>query len=260
MTDKFKKIDKEFCITDSSVNVYKYRCLTEGLQLDEVQKNPIGYYLHGTEEYPRESGVLVRWEDFRKDGDKILAKPCINLSHPRGKRTVDEIEIGFLNAASVGKIVVLEASDDPQLKVFGQDKPTIVKWFPREISLVDIPGNYNALANLYDKDNNELNLSDLREMPFKNPPNPVDITKVLQALSLKDGSESEILKAIGNLTDKAKLADEYGEELRKMKTEEKYKGKTWDDLYRSDELETVRQKFPKLYEKLKTEKFPNIKS
>jgi hypothetical protein len=105
-----------------------------------------------------------------------------------------------------------------------------------------------------------LNLSDLREMPFKNPPNPVDITKVLQALSLKDGSESEILKAIGNLTDKAKLADEYGEELRKMKTEEKYKGKTWDDLYRSDELETVRQKFPKLYEKLKTEKFPNIKS
>lgn len=37
----------------------------------------------------------------------------------------------------------------------------------------------------------------------------------------------------------------------------KYEGKSWDDLYASDELETVRQKLPDLYEKLRVAKYPN---
>lgn len=330
MSEKFKKIDKEFCITDNSVNVYKYRCLTEGLQLDEVKKNPIGYYLHGTDEYPRETGVLVRWDDFRVKGDQVFAKPCINLSHPRGQRTADEVESGFLNAASVGKITVLEASNDKSMMLSGQEKPTVTKWFPREISLVDIPGNYNALANLYDKDNNELNLSDLENFIIKNTmSNTLDAAKILAALNLKDGDETEVVTAINNLVGKANKADEYKTsldiketELKDLKAEtvkkevedlidkgktdkkltnelaaklavthadkplelkdlidlmpaqvsvidgikdgdkelEKYAGKTWDDLYSSEQLEAVKQKFPDLYTKLKNEKFPDLKA
>ena len=163
MSEKFKKIDKEFCITDNSVNVYKYRCLTEGLLLDEIKKNPIGFLMHD-----RGRGVVVRWEDFRIEEDKVYAKPIINLSHPEGQSIVEQIENGFLNAASVGKIVCLEASNDKKLKLAGQVGPTIIKWFPREISLVDIPGNYNALANLYDENDNELSLSDfISEKNFK---------------------------------------------------------------------------------------------
>jgi len=329
MSDKFKKIDKEFCLTDNSVNVYKYRCLTEGLQLNEVKKNPIGYYLHGTEEFPREMGVLVRWEDFRTEGDKVYAKPCINLSHPRGERTADEIETGFLNAASVGKITVLNASNDKTLMLEGQERPTVTKWFPREISLVDIPGNYSALTSLYDKDNNELNLSDLENFTIKNTMsnNTLDAAKILTALNLKDGDETEVLTAINNLVDKANKSDGYKTDLDKKETElkdlktesvkkevedlidkgktakkltnemakqlsvsfaenpqglkdlidatpaqvsvteehkndkelEKYAGKTWDDLYSSDQLESVRKQFPDLYTKLKDEKFPNLK-
>ncbi|WP_312394726.1 phage protease [Chryseobacterium sp.] len=212
MSVTFKKIDKEFCITDNSVNVYKYRCLTEGLQLDEVKKNPIGYYLHGdTEEFPREAGVLVRWEDFRIDGDKVFAKPCINLSHPRGQRTVDEVVSGFLNAASVGKIQVFEASGDAEMMLSGQENPTVTKWFPREISLVDIPGNYAALANLYDKDNNELNLADFKNSIIKNTMsnNTLAAATILTALNLKDGSETEVVAAINNLVDKANKSDEF---------------------------------------------------
>jgi len=330
MSEKFKKIDKEFCITDDSVNVYGYRCLTAGLMLDEVKKNPIGYYLHGTEEYPRETGVLVRWEDFRVDDDKVFAKPCINLSHPRGQRTADEVLSGFLNAASVGKIKVWEASGKAELKLSGQTKPTVTKWFPREISLVDIPGNYNALANLYDRDDNELDLADLDNFIIKHTmSNTLDAAKILVALNLSDNSaEPEVLTAINNLVDKANKSDEYKnlldekeKEVKDLKaettkkevksiiekgqtdkkltnelaakleadyaenptglqdlidtmpaqvsvTEEikdgdkdlaKYEGKSWDDLYSSDELETVRKKFPDLYTKLKDEKFPNLK-
>lgn len=329
MSDKFKKIDKEFCVTDNSVNVYKYRCLSEGLQLDEVKRNPIGYFLHGTEEFPREMGVLVRWEDFRVDGDKVYAKPCINLSHPRGQRTVDEIDGGFLNAASVGKITVLDASSDKNLMLSGQERPTVTKWFPREISLVDIPGNYNALSNLYDSKNNELSLADFEKITFQNMSNnTLDAAKILTALNLKAGDEGEVVTAINNLVDKANKSDGYKTDLDTKKKElqdlkeasvikevedlidkgktdkkltnevaailsksyatnpedlkalidtmpaqvsvtdgikdgdkelEKFQGKSWDDLYASEELETVRKNFPDLYTKLKDEKYPNLK-
>jgi len=318
MSDKFKKIDKEFVITDDSVNVYGYRCLTAGLQLDEVKKNPIGYLMHN-----RNNGVVVRWTDFRVEDDKVFATPVINLSHPDGEKIANEVECGFYNAASVGKIKVLEASNAKDLKLPNQTKPTVTKWFPREISLVDIPGNYNALANLYDKDDNELNLSDLENF-IDMSKNAIDAAKLLAALNLSDdAAENEALEAIQNLIDKADKADEYKDlldaktvEIKDLKAETvkkevknilekgqadkkltnelsakleadyaenpeglqnlidslpaqisvtetkdagKYEGKSWDDLYSSDEIETVRKEFPDLYERLRDEKYPNLK-
>ncbi|KQT17418.1 hypothetical protein ASG31_08385 [Chryseobacterium sp. Leaf404] len=316
-TPTFKKIDKEFCITDDSVNVYKYRCLTAGLLLDEVKKNPIGYHMHN-----REKGVVVRWEDFRIDGDKVFATPVVNLSHPEGQSIADQIESGFLNAASVGKIKVLEASEAKSLMLPGQERPTVTKWFPREISLVDIPGNFNALANLFDKDDNELNLSDLSNYTIEHTmSNTLDAAKILAALNLKDGDETEVVTAINNLVEKADKADGLEKDLEALKAEsvtkqvedlidkgttdkkltvelatqlkksfaenpdglkdlidkmpaqvsvtdelknkdgqEKYNGKTWDDLYKSNDLPTIEKQFPDLYEKLRNEKFPNLKS
>ncbi|MEJ8606270.1 hypothetical protein JSO56_04955 [Riemerella anatipestifer] len=320
MSDKFKKINKEYCITDNSVNVYGYRCLTEGLLLDEVKKNPIGYLMHD-----RNKGVVVRWEDFRVEDDRVFAKPVVNLSHPEGQSIADQIENGFLNAASVGKIVVLEASDAKDLMLKNQTRPTVTKWFPREISLVDIPGNYNALANLFDKENNELNLSDLQNFTIKNmSKNNLDAAKIYAALNLKDGDDTGIvLDAIQNLVDKAdrtdkaeadleaktqelndlknerkiqkvedliakgksekKLTNEMAETLKQKYSDdpdgledlidqmpaqvtiignlgagdvpEKYQGRTWDDLYKSNELPEVKDKFPDLYAKLHEEKF-----
>ncbi len=153
---KAKKIDKEFLITDSNVNCYGFRLLTEGYLIDEYKKNPIGYHMHY-----RDDGVVVRWEDLRIDGDKVYGKPVVNLSNERGQQTVDEIENKFLNGASVGHIVALEFSEDPAMMLPGQYGPTITKWFNRECSLVDIPGNFNSLA-LYDKDGNEIKLADFK--------------------------------------------------------------------------------------------------
>ncbi|MDL1913042.1 MAG: hypothetical protein FDW93_00730 [Bergeyella sp.] len=124
--------------------------------------------------HDRGKGVVVRWEDFRVEGDKVFAKPVINLFHPEGEKIAGQIKNGFLNTASVGKITVLEISNDPKLKLKGQTRPTGTKWFPREISLVDIPGNYNAFANLYDAQDNLLNLSDLEQLnPIKKYEYPI---------------------------------------------------------------------------------------
>jgi hypothetical protein len=319
--DKFKKIDKEYCLTDDSVNVYKYRCLTSGLQLDEVKKNPIGYFMH-----QRDNGVVVRWEEFRVDGSKVFAKPVVNLSHTDGQKIVDQIENGFLNAASVGRIVCLAASDDASLKLKGQTGPTVTKWFPREISLVDIPGNYNALTDLVDADDNELNLADFVKPKNNNMSKILLAANLLTALNLSDNSsEFEFNRAIQNLVDTAnqvtglvkdladksteldnfkktsvakevtdllakgiadkkltkdlsdKLSVSFGENPSGLKDlidampaqisvveglankdlSADLEGKSWDDLYASDKLETVRNKFPDLYEKLKNEKYTN---
>ena len=167
MADTFKKIDREFVLGDSSLNSYSYRLLTSGYLMDEFKKNPIGYHMHGKGEFTREQGVLVKWDDLRMQDDKVYGKPCINLNHPRGQRTVDEIESGFLNAASFGQLVALEISSNPADYLEGQTGPTISKWYNRECSLVDVPGNYNATAqDLVDENDKPIDLSDFNTQKF----------------------------------------------------------------------------------------------
>lgn len=142
------KINREFCLTDNSVNCYGYRLLTEGIEIDKY-KPPIGFLMHD-----RDKGVAVSWSDFHVVGDALYATPTINDTlFPDLAKMVEE---GFINAASVGGIVALDLSDDPADKLPGQDGPTVKRWYPREISLVDIPGNPNALGQLYDELGNVL--------------------------------------------------------------------------------------------------------
>jgi hypothetical protein len=154
----------------------------------------------------REDGVVVRWEDLRVDGDKIFGKPVINLSNPRGQQTVDEIENGFLNGASVGKMVVLEYSDDPALKLPGQAGITVTKWYPRECSLVDIPGNLDSLS-LFDKDDNPINLSDFSKPKIQSMKQFVLTAAQLAALNLKDDADATAVgTAINDLVARANSA------------------------------------------------------
>lgn len=218
---KFKKIDREFTLSDSSLNSYSYRLLTSGYLMDEFKKNPIGYYMHGTEEHPREQGVLVKWEDLRIDGDVVKGKPCINLSHPRGQRTVDEIESGFLNAASFGNMKVLEISSNPADYLEGQTGLTASKWFNRECSLVDQPGNYNATANsLFDENDNPLNLSDYT--PQNLIMKQIFLTPAQLAMlpNLKaEATQDEVNTAFKDLIEKAAKVDTLTTELSTAKTE-----------------------------------------
>lgn len=205
---KFKKIDREFLITDNTVNCYGFRLLTSGYQSEEYLKNPIGYYMH-----LRDKGVLVRWEDFRFDGDNVYAKPVINLSNERAQQTIDEIENKFLNGASVGHIVAIEWTDDPALKLPGQTGPTITKWFNRECSLCDIPGNFGALA-LYDKDDNLINLADFTK-PNLDMKQIIFTGSMLAAMNLKaEADDATVAAAFNDLVAKAAKADQLAADLQ----------------------------------------------
>lgn len=202
-----KKIEKEFCLTDNSVNCYGYRLLTEGFQQEKF--NPaIGYLMH-----KREGGVAIKWEDFRVEGDKLYAKPVVNLStYPN---LADEIESGFYGAASVGHIIALEYTDDAAMMLAGQTGITVTKWFCRECSIVDIPGNFNAHAKLY-ADNDKM-LMDLTDNRINNNfPKPKDEMEqivltgaMLTGLNLMAGAtQPQAEKALADLIAKAKKADD----------------------------------------------------
>ena len=184
-----KKIDKEFCITDDSVNVYGYRLLTSGFELDRFNP-PIGFLMH-----ERDKGVAVRWEDFRTEAGMVFAKPAIN--DERFPQLASQIEEGFYNAASVGHIVALEMDDSEGMKLEGQTGPTVTKWFCRECSIVDIPGNYNAIARLYDESDNVLhdlsaNLINTDTMKQDNPTTGVMVAVAALGLpDLKEGATAE---------------------------------------------------------------------
>jgi hypothetical protein len=215
---KFKKIDKEYELTDSSLNVYKYRLLTSGYMLDEYKKNPIGYRMH-----LRDEGVAVRWEDFRIDGDKVFAKPVINLSHPKGQQILDEVENGFLNAASVGHIVCLEVSTNPADYLEGQTGPTVSKWFNRECSLVDIPGNYNSLSSLFDANDQPLNLADLTKTNFEKMKQVFLTAEQLGKLNLKaDAADTaSVDTALTNLVAEAAKVPQLVQDLADMTNKKK---------------------------------------
>lgn len=214
MADKFKKIDREFLLSDSSLNSYSYRLLTSGYQVDEFKKNPIGYRMH-----LRDEGVVVKWEDIRIDGDKVYAKPVVNLSNPKGQQTVDELENGFLNAASVGHLVALEISSNPADYLPNQQGPTISKWYNRECSLVDIPGNYNSLADLVDENDKPINLSDFNTKKITMEKIILTPAQLAAIPNLKaDATQADVDTAITNLVAKAGKVDGLTTELAAANT------------------------------------------
>lgn len=202
-----KKIEKEFCITDDSVNVYGYRLLTSGFEIERFNP-PIGFLMH-----ERDKGVAVRWEDFRTESGKVFAKPVIN--DERFPQLAQQIEDGFYNAASVGHIVALDVSDEGKYKLEGQTGPTVLKWFCRECSIVDIPGNYNAIAQLYDESDNllhDLSSNFIATGNMKNTDNAT--TGVMVAIAalglpdLKDDATAEdAVLAVKELVQRAQQAE-----------------------------------------------------
>lgn len=184
-----QKVEKEFILSDSTLNCYGFRLLTSGYMMDEFKKNPIGYYMH-----QREKGVAVRWDELTIKGDKVTAKPVINLSTARGQQIVDEVNNGFLNAASMGHIIVLDSSDDPSLMLPGQTGPTITKWYNKECSLVDIPGNSNSLT-LHDKHGEVINLQNFKVHKLQNNSNHLSIERLAHSVIIDETVELQLKRA-----------------------------------------------------------------
>lgn len=163
-----------FVVSDESVNSYGMVTLTAGIDTSRFEQNPVMFYMH------ERATIVGRWENIRKEDDKLLADAVFDDTTPIGKQVKDQVEKGFLRAASIG----IEIVERKTIK--GVD--TVTKCILNEISIVDVPANENALK-LYRRNGRNVlrlveNVTDLR-------------SAIIDVLELEsDVTDSEILAEI----------------------------------------------------------------
>jgi ribosomal protein S17E len=209
---------KSFVLHDDSVNTYGFRMLTEGADLTEFKKNPVMLLQHNDWKMP-----IGRWENIRKEGNKILGDPVFDENDPDGKMAKQKVDEDFLRMASIGAWPPDEISEAPELKLPGQTGPTVVKWTPREASIVTIGGNHNALV-FYDRDTGDkINLNDKNIMDFFNvKPNKPKMSKLNQLLNLADNAEAlDQFQAVQGIISERDTLKKENERLVKLMDEQK---------------------------------------
>lgn len=143
---------KRLVLSDSSLNRYGYRVLTEGIDLESFKKNPIVLYMHFRDEgspYWGENKAIGHWKDIQIDGDVLSAEPVFDEVDELSRTVAAKFKAGTYNAASIG-IRILATSGEKELLVPGQTRETVTKCELMEASIVDIPANANAVR-LYDR-------------------------------------------------------------------------------------------------------------
>ena len=139
---------KRLLLTDSSLNRYGFRILTEGIRnLEAFKKNPVMLYMHFRDEgspYWGESKAIGHWEDIQIEGDQLSAVPVFDCVDELSQTVAKKFEAGTFNAASVG-IRIIATSENRDLLVPGQTRATVTEWDLMEASIVDIPANENAV-------------------------------------------------------------------------------------------------------------------
>ena len=151
---------KRVILSDSSLNRYGYRVLTEGLNIESFRKNPVMLYMHLRDEGSPlwgESKAIGHWEDIQVEGDVLSAVPVFDCVDELSKTISAKFEAGTFNAASVG-IRIIATSASKELLLPGQRRETVTESELMEASIVDVPANANAVR-LYEKDSNSVFLA-----------------------------------------------------------------------------------------------------
>lgn len=135
---------------------------------------------------------IGRWENIRVENGKILADPVFDEQDPVGREVKRKVEGDFVRMASIGAWPPEEVSDAIELKLPGQQRPTVTRWTVREASIVTIGGNHNALA-FYDRQSGQLiDISDNS-----------NVIKLFDKMNNQSNKSMKILAGILNLADTA---------------------------------------------------------
>lgn len=124
--------NSKFTVSDGTLNSYGSVILTSGINIARFQRNPIMLYMHD-----RDKGVIGRWENITKEGDRLTAEAVFDDATELGAKVKHQVEGGFLRSASIG-------IENCKCKTIN-GVPTIVECDLIEISIVDVPANENAV-------------------------------------------------------------------------------------------------------------------
>ena len=137
-------------LTNDSLNSYGTRVLTDGLDIEQYNRNPVLLWMH------QRGQVIGTLTDLRREHGEITGLLNFDEASELSQRCKKQWEFGSLRMVSVG-IDILEWSDDPNLAVEGQTMATITKSKLTEVSVVDIGANDDAIRLNYQ--GQQLNLS-----------------------------------------------------------------------------------------------------
>ncbi|MDY0200979.1 MAG: hypothetical protein RBR40_08325 [Tenuifilaceae bacterium] len=195
-------------ISNSKLNSYKTRVITAGIDTTQYKRNPLLLWMHtratkGTSDDVLPLGTV---DNLRVDGDQLLGTLKFDESDPFAARIKAKWDAGVLKMVSPG-LDIVEQTDDKSLLLPGQLRMTVSKSILREISVVDLGSNDDALA-LY-SDGKKLNLTagESGEI-LKSIHQSLNMKTIALKLGLPEtATENEVLQLIGTLQDNAvKLA------------------------------------------------------
>lgn len=150
----------KFKVSDESVNTYGFRVMTAGIDWKCFKQNNIALYNHlqpwrGTKD---EILPIGNWDNLTKSSGEMFGDFIVDEGDKFAKKIGGKVDRKVIKAASIG-IRIIETSKEPKLMLPGQTRETVTKCELREISVVDIGANKNAIA-LYDDEGNQIELSD----------------------------------------------------------------------------------------------------
>lgn len=193
--------NNRFTVSDETLNSYGSVVLTSGINIARFQRNPIMLYMHD-----REKGVIGRWENIVKEGDKLLAEAFFDDATELGAKVKHQVEGGFLRSASIGiENCKCETINGVQ---------TIVECDLIEISIVDVPANENAVR-LFNKGWKPVKtLSELQKNdPKKSTAEDTLRTRIIDVLGLSETvTDKDIIEHIKELLNEPSSVEKEVEE------------------------------------------------
>lgn len=214
----------EVIISTSAINSYGSRVLTSGINIKQYKKNPIVLFMHNrpwrgtTDEYL----PIGKMQNLRVEDDKLIGEIVFDENDEYAVKIQKKFENGFLNMVSAG-LDIIELSDDPAYLLPGQTRFTIKKSKLREVSVVDLGSNDEALR-LYDNNKIiELSANGDCKIPSLNDDESINKEELkMKNLLLKLGlpetaTEAEALVKLEELNLKAGTADELATQIANEK-------------------------------------------
>lgn len=136
-------MSKRARISNSRLNSYGTRALTDGMDVEQYCRNPVLLDMH-------ERGKVIGYvKDLKKEGDDVTGEPVFDEATELSRQRKKQWEFGSVRMVSAG-IDIIELSDSKELLLEGQTCPTIVRCKLVEVSIVDIGANDDAIVLMKD--------------------------------------------------------------------------------------------------------------
>ena len=207
-------------ISDETLNCYRTWVKTEGVILEQFQKNPVMLWMHWR-------GMIIGLiKNIKVENGEITGEPYFDEVREESKMAKQQWEKGSLRMGSPN-FEVIETSDDPALLKEGQTRPTITKCKLVEFSMVDIGGNDNNIRLSYSGE--ELKLSegeDCAVLPLlKNPivklNNNNEMNQELMSIALMLGMPAEstladVQKQVNALLEHKKTTEDLRNDIKTL--------------------------------------------